>query len=142
MLEIKSNGPDIVSSNYWDTAEARAGKLIVSCNAGAFRVLVPLSQEGFLRDMATAVQCVVSRGPWPDRGLPDGFEILFDDSTIGPFALHLSPESFDRLPTAENVGDKWILSVWTRGPVKRLERPCAYRIVSEIPWLKPWKGSN
>ena len=56
----------------------------------------------------------------------------------------LSIESFDRLPVAENVTGEWVLSVWTaprRGkPRQALSRPCRYRIVPRIPWLKPWEA--
>jgi hypothetical protein len=142
-LQIASSGATITSTNYWDLPEARAGKLFVSCNAGAFRVLVPPVAESVIPDMATATQCVVSRGPWPERGLSDAIEILFDDGTSDPFALHLAVQSFYHLPTVEDVGDKWVLSVWKRGPtapIKALERLCAYRVVESIPWLRPWKG--
>ena len=140
-IVVENDGPEILSTNYWGLAEAKAGKLLVSINAGAFRVLVPPSSESAITDMATATQCVVSRGPWPGQGLADAVEILFDDGTNDPFALHLAVESFDRLPLAEDVGDKWVLSVWTKGSVKRMERLCAYRLVPRLPWLKPWKGS-
>lgn len=142
MLEIRNHGPLILSTNYWDSPAALAGKFLVSANAGAFRLLLPGSQEGFLDDMKTAKGCAVSRGPWPTMRLADAFEILFDDETSDPFALHTVPESFDRLPTAENVATEWILSVWTqprRGrPHKALERPCRYRLAPSIPDLRPW----
>lgn len=140
-LIIENDGPRIVATNYWDLPAARAGKVLVSINAGAFRVLLPPALEPALADMATARECVVSRGPWPGAGLRDALEILFDDGSDSPYALHLAPESFDRLPTAENAGLAWILSAWTqprRGvPHKALERPCYYRIVDCLPYLKP-----
>jgi hypothetical protein len=142
-LRIKSHGPLILSSNFWDLPEAKLGKLLVSCNAGAFRVLVPVAAEVYLDDMRTAKGCAVSRGPWSAQGLSDAFEILFDDGTTDPFALHLAPESFvDTFPTAQNTAGEWVLSCWTRPrrgrPHKALERPCRYRIAVRIPYLRPW----
>jgi hypothetical protein len=68
-------------------------------------------------------------------------EILFDDGTDSPFALHLSPESFDLLPAEPPAGREWVLTVWElqQGtPQRALERPCHWRRVPRIPWLKPW----
>jgi hypothetical protein len=142
VLEIRSHGPLILSTNFWGSPHERAGKLCVSTNAGAFRVLVPASQEGFLSDMLTAVGCAVSRGPWPAEGRTDAVEILFDDATTHPFFFLLSIDSLDRLPTAEDTAGEWVLSVWTqprRGrPHLALQRPCRYRVVPRIPCLRPW----
>lgn len=141
MLRVENHGPLILATNFWDLPEAKLGKVLVSLNAGAFRILLPASAEPTLDDMRTAKECIVSRGPWPAQGLPDAMEILFDDGTDGPFALHLSPQSFDRLPIDDDAAKEWILSVWTRPrrgrPHKALERPCWYRRVPSIPWLKP-----
>ena len=48
--------------------------------------------------MRESRECVLSRGPWPAAGLADAVEILFDDDSEEPYALHLPPESFDLLP--------------------------------------------
>lgn len=140
-LVIRNHGPLITSSNYWELPAAKAGKLFVSINAGAFRVLIPPALESAISDMLTAKECLVSRGPWAAMRLPDAFEILFDDRTADPFALHLSPESFDRLPMDEDIAIPWVLTAWTaprRGkPHRALERPCWYRRVPAIPNLKP-----
>lgn len=141
MLTIKNHGALILESNFWDSEQAAAGKLYVSLNAGAFRLLLPSGIESVIADMTTAKECVVSRGPWSQAGLNDALEILFDDHTSDPFALHLSPETFDRLPAEEDAGREWVLTVWTsrRGkPRQVLSRPCFYRRVPRIPWLKPW----
>lgn len=142
-LIVGNHGPLIVSSNYWDLPECSLGKVLVSLNAGAFRLLLPPSYEPALADMATAKECVVSRGPWPERRVADAFEVLFDDRTTDPFALHLSANSFDRLPTAEDAAKEWLLTCWTRprrgAPHKALERRCWYRVVPQIPWLEPRK---
>ena len=153
MYEIKNHGPLILSTDYWGSAMERAGKFYVSVNAGAFRLLVPATQEGLVPDMRAAKGCAVSRGRFHDtfgldhlvgtfREGADAIEILFDDLTTNPIALHFSPESFDRLPTAENAGREWVLSVWTQPrrnkPHKVMDRPCRYRLAAKIPDLRPW----
>jgi hypothetical protein len=141
-LVVENDGPLLVGSNYWGLPMARAGKILVSTNAGAFRLMVPRSLEYAIAEMNTARECVVSRGPWPNFPLEDGFEILFDDCSANPFALHLSPGSFDRLPTDEDIGIPWTLAVYTAPrrsgrPHRAFQRPCWYRRVPRIPWLKP-----
>lgn len=140
-LVIENHGPLMLRTNFWGSEIERAGKLYVSINAGAFRLLVPRSQEPILSDLRTGKSVVISRGPWPWAGLADALEILFDDGTETPFALHLSPESFDRLPLDSDAGREWLFAVWTaprRGrPHKAIERPAFYRRVPQIPWLKP-----
>ena len=140
MLRIENHGPLLIASNFWESEEEAAGKFFLSTNAGAFRLLVPRSQEPAVSEMATAREVIVSRGPWPAVGREDAIELLFDDRTDTPFALHFSIETLDRLPLDTDVGREWIFSAWTvprrRGPHKSLERPCWYRRVARIPCLQ------
>lgn len=140
MLRIQNHGTLITACNYWDLPEAAAGKFLVSINAGAFRVLIPPAHEPSIGDMQTAKECLVTRGPWPAMKLDDAFEILFDDRTSDPYAIHLTPGAFDRLPTDADIAIPWVLTCWTsrRGkPRMALERPCWYRRADRIPHLKP-----
>lgn len=140
VLQIENHGPLLIASNFWGTEMERAGKFYLSINGGAFRLLVPRSQEPAVTEMATAREVIVSRGPWPAEGRDEGIELLFEDGTDAPFCLHLSIESLDRLPLAEDAGREWVFTAWTaprRGrPHKALERPCWYRLVPKIPWLR------
>lgn len=63
ILEITNHGPLITGTNYFDSELAAAGKLYVSVNGGAVRVLLPPAMYGVLADMRSAKYCVVSRGP-------------------------------------------------------------------------------
>lgn len=143
-IVIENHGPLILSSNYWESEMAKAGMFFVSVNAGAFRLLLPPSSVGELAEMRTAKGVAVSRGPWPDMKLADAFSILFDDESPDPYTLVASPESFDRLPTAENTTGDWVFSVWTWNrpgkPHKSLERPCRYRLSTRLPDLRPWEA--
>jgi hypothetical protein len=71
MLIVHNDGPDIRSSTSWQTDMARQGPCCLSTNTDAFRLLVPKTYEGALREMRTATVCVISPGPCPDMGLLD-----------------------------------------------------------------------
>jgi hypothetical protein len=139
ILEIKSHGPLILATNYWQTEHSLYGKFFCSVNAGAIRLLVPDVHRAAIEDMRAARQVILSRGPWPAMGLPEAVELLFDDLSDSPFAIHLGPESFDVLPAEPSAGQEWILSVWDQKkgrPHKAVERPCHWRRVPRIPWLR------
>jgi hypothetical protein len=143
VLTVENDGSLVLASNFWGSEYDRAGTFIVSTNAGAFRLLVPQSHEGSVIDMAAGKGVAVSRGPWPDAGLADAFEVLFDDGTSDAFALHLSPESFDRPPAAGDVAGEWAFTAWLAplaggGPRLALGRPCRYRLSERLPDLRPW----
>jgi hypothetical protein len=144
LLRIENHGPLILSSNYWSSDAAGAGKLYLSTNAGAFRLLVPAHLEPAVSEMATGKVAVVSRGPWPEKRLADALEILLDDGTENPWCCHLDANSVDRMPLDSDAGKEWVFTVWTRPrrkgsrPHKALERVAYYRRVESLPWLKPY----
>jgi hypothetical protein len=143
MISIANHGPLITATNYWDSELARAGKLWVSINAGAIRVLLPPQLYGALADMRQARECVLSRGPWPAERRREAIEIMWDDGSDAPFALHLTPESFDLLPGEPEPNREWVCTVWVQrdgAPHKALERICHWRRVGRLPWLKPWSA--
>lgn len=141
MLTITNDGPRIASTSYWQTEHALRGALYLSINAGAFRVLVPPALEDQIPDMATATTVVISRGPWPDQQRDDAIELLFDDGSSSPYALHLAVAQVDRLPLNADAGQAWTCTVWTAGPhgtaVERLSRPAIYRRSKRLPDLRP-----
>jgi hypothetical protein len=51
LLRIDNDGPRILACNFWGSEVERAGKLYVSLNAGAFRLLVPAAVQSFPRRM-------------------------------------------------------------------------------------------
>ena len=85
----------------------------------------------------------MSRGPSPERRLPDALEVLFDDGTDDPWSLHLSPQAVDRMPLDTDSAQPWVLSVWTHRvgttATKALETPCHYRRVRRLPDVLPWQ---
>jgi hypothetical protein len=138
-LTVKNEGPEIASSNFWETDYERRGLFYLSLNAGAFRLLVPSVHDSVIAEFRTAKEIVISRGPWEAQGGRDSIEILFDDGTDDPFSLHLDAQQLDRLPAADDAGKKAIFTAWLKGPTCAYVSDCFYRIVPEIPWLKPWE---
>ena len=142
MLSIHNHGPLITSTDYWESQLAGAGKVFCSVNAGAIRILLPPSAYTFLADMRPARYCILSRGPWPAESAQDAIEILFEDDSDAPFALHLTAASFDVLPAAPDPGRGWVVSAWISKdgrPHKALEKLCHWRQAPYLPCLKPWR---
>lgn len=144
MLSIENDGPDIVSSNFWDTEYARDGYYFLSFNAGAARLLMPRQHRSALRDMRTAGEVIISRGPWPAHLREDAIELMFEDGSTAPFALHFGLEQVDRVLPADDEGRQLVFTVWAwaRGPVKALELPARYRRVATIPCMDPWPNGS
>lgn len=145
LIRIDNHGPLITGTNFFRSDLAGAGKLYLSVNAGAFRLLVPPHLEPAVSEMATGTVAVISRGPWPAEGQADALEVMLDDGTDSPWCCHLDTRSVDRLPLDEDAGRGWVLTVWTRPrrvgsrPHKALERPAYYRRVERLPCLRPWE---
>lgn len=142
IIATSNDGPRIVSSTYWGSPHERAGKIHCSCNAGAIRVLLPRSMAHLVDEMSTARHIVVSRGPWPEEAKEDAVELLFDDGSESPFALHLGAESWALLPGDPGAGS-WSLSIWTADQIGEplllaSWESCWWRQVARIPCLEPW----
>ncbi len=137
LFQVENAGPEILSTNYFETEHAALGYIFLSVNAGAFRLLLPPTLEVQLAEMKTGRIVVISRGRWRER---DALEIMFDDGSRDPYCLHLGIEQVDRLPSRADDGrDDLLFSVWTSGPRKVWECRCAYRMVATLPCLEPWK---
>lgn len=139
ILTINNDGPQIVSTNYFDISLARRGAFYVSINAGAFRLLVPPTYEQAIADFQTAREVIVSRGTWQGK---EALELLFDDHTDNPYSIHVGPGQYDRLPLASDAGKAWQFSAWVKHGQqlqRAYESPCYYRVVRSLPYLKPWE---
>lgn len=125
-------GPAIESTNYFDTAHAASGLFYVSINAGSLRLLVPDAQIPTLSEMRTGRECIVTRGRM--RGALV-LELMFDDGSDAPFALHIDMRQCDR-DTVERVADMPV-TAWTRhGQVAAW--PGRYRTAATLPCLRSW----
>ncbi len=143
-ISIENDGPNIIRTNYFETANARTGFVYLSINAGAFRLLVPDEKApAVIGEVHNATEVIVTRGPWPEHGRSDGLEIMFEDGTDNPYALHLGTESIDRLPAdtdrdRKDSPPRWRLTIWT-SKEKIADFPCRYRLAKRIPWMKAWQ---
>lgn len=77
-------------------------------------------------------------------GRAEAAEVLFDDRSDSPFALHTELAAFDRVPPDSDAGKPCRLSVWVlaqdgRTPAKVIDLPCVYRRARAIPDLRPWE---
>jgi hypothetical protein len=141
--KFENDGRELVATTWWQSEQARAGKVFCSCNAGAIRLLLPRQMESQAREMRTAKYVIVSRGPWPQMQLDEAVELLFEDGSDSPFCLHLSASSFDLLP-ADPGAEDWVLSVWAEcdgRPNKLMELPTRWRRSAQLPDLRAWEDT-
>lgn len=141
LLEIDNDGPEIVSTNFWETEMASRGMFFVSTNAGAFRILVPDSIKSQIPEMRKgAKHFVVSCLPSDQWTLGSySVEVLIEDRSDNPYVFHLDSGGIDRGIGPDSVGIEWKASVWeNRGgkPHRVFERPAFVQVVPSIPWMK------
>ncbi|NMG30581.1 hypothetical protein [Aromatoleum evansii] len=134
---IVNDGPAVSGTDYFDSPPAKAGYLYLSWNVGAARLLLPDNRHGWLNEMATASEVIISRGPWSAARGRDALELMFEDGSDAPFAIRLTMEQTDRLPTEMVIADGLDFHVLTRnGQV--LQFPARYRRVGALPCMAPW----
>lgn len=135
---IRNNGREIVETDYWRSERAARGYVYLSINAGAFRLLVPKILEKEIKEMQTAKEVIISRGPWSQGGRDDALELLFEDGSDEPYSMHIVKEQVDRMPSSSDDGREFVFSIWTEEG-KEAEFVCKYREVNRLPYLKSWK---
>lgn len=138
MIQIANDGPLLKSTSYWQSAYARRGAVFLSMNAGAWRILVPPAlAASALPEMRTGKEVIFSRGPWEAMGRAEAIEVMFEDGSDTPYALHVGQEQWDRLPLDEDQGHPIRALVYTAGGLQ-LELPGRYRRVAELPCMLSW----
>jgi len=133
-LTITNAGKKVESRNYFDSEQARQGKMYFSVNAGCILMLLPDNMHNLIPEFQTGKRIIISRGPLPEFGREDSFEIMFDDASDNPFALHVGMNQWDMIPKKDNG---WEFAIWTRQRCV-LQKKCYYRVVESLPCLKPW----
>lgn len=134
---ILNDGPTVSATDYFDSPAAKAGYLYLSWNAGAARLLLPDNRHDWLNEMASAREVIISRGPWTAARGRDALELMFEDDSDAPFAIRLTMEQTDRLPTEAVIADGLDLHVLTRNG-QMLQFPARYRRVGALPCVQPW----
>lgn len=138
MFLIANNGAEIAKTDFFDSDLAAQGLLYLSWSAGAARLLVPDNRHGWLNEMATAREVIISRGPWPAKRASDALELLFEDGSDSPFAVRIGVEQTDRLIPDQRIATDLNVLVITRAGVA-LRLPGRYRRVAQVPCMKRWE---
>lgn len=147
MITIRSEGPRLLSTNYWSTEHARRGLAYLSVNAGAFRLLLPAALvTSVLTEIAAAplVATVITRGRLPSGA--EAYEVLWDDGSDEPFSLTVDVRQADRLVPASETGRAVALALYGPGPsdesVALLRSDEAHFRCAPLPCLRPWTSSD
>lgn len=120
MIEIQNDGPEILSTNYWQTEHAQHGLLYLTGNGGTWRLLVPPAAGEMIAEMRTGKSVTIE----PSIQAPGRcWDIVFEDGTESPYAVALDKQQVDR----KMEPGKCTLSVWTRAG-KAMELPCVIRL--------------
>ncbi len=140
IIHIRNNGQMIDATNYWTSSLARSDKVFFSVNERCVRLLLPASE--FLDDgvFAKTQYVIISRGII--RGM-DAYEVLFEDGSNTPFAIHTLATQWDRLIAKTDDGRTDIcFHVYHQasdGQPKLLKQWAArFRVVGHLPHLRPW----
>lgn len=115
LISIGNVGPEIASTNYWESDQAQKGLMHVSPNAGVLRLLVPQKWESVLSDMRTGKKVTVENSI-VRKGAVD---VVFEDGTQSPFFVSLDRRQFSGIPKR----GAWGFSVWTQEG-KQIELTC------------------
>jgi hypothetical protein len=134
-MMVRNNGPYLLDSNYWESEMCRSEFVYFSSNAGAVRILLPNTKD--LNAILTGKEVILSRGPWPQMGLVDAMEVMFEDNSESPFVFHTCIAQWDRLPAHNDIGRQFKCLIYTEGPKLQMELPLWYRIVPSLPYMKP-----
>lgn len=141
-LLIENDGQEIVATNFWETEMADKGAFYLSTNASAFRLLVPTQHAGEVAEFQSAKDIILTRGPWSNAQQHNAMEILFDDGSDTPYALHLGQAQVDRWPLPEDAGRTLTFTAWILKDGKAhcaYRAECYYRTAPKLPYLKPRK---
>jgi hypothetical protein len=143
VILVRNDNHKIAETNYWDSEKAKKGFYYMSLNAGYYRLLVPEGNDSFIKEISTANEVVISRGPAqqmnPPR--PDAFEIMFEDGSDCPYSITSTPDCWESYPGKENEGWFGKFAVYcksSKDPVIEFTR-VYYRRVKSLPCLEPVK---
>jgi hypothetical protein len=136
---IENNGPEILSSNFWDSDKAN---FFLSVNDGAARLLIPDSRIDEIQKMITSKLVILSRGPcWPQFD-KDAIEIMFDDGSKTPYSIQLTTEQTDDWVPSSMCCRNLTFSAWGKNAIKIFERPARFRMVKRLPCLEALRKSD
>jgi hypothetical protein len=136
LITIKTKGSQFLSTNYFSTAHAAAGRAYLSWRPGFGRLFIPDSKLYDIEAMKKCEHVIVSRGQMDDI---ECLEVMFENATSTPPALHLPIDMTDReLPDGDN-GNEFVFQAYSSDG---LEFECKgyYRLVDVMPCLLALNG--
>ena len=137
-IHIENDGPGIKSTNWWSLPQGQR-LFLATVNAGCLRLLVPPGKVTLLPEMKDGVKQVVfsvCERPSSNRFVA---EILFDDGSPAPFAIHLSANQLLFVPDRRDDLGRFPFYVFVdhNGPVRVLSTEVFVRFVPTLPCLDP-----
>lgn len=140
-VRVRLEGQDLVESDYWDSVLAARGVLYLVGHADGAALLVPRSLEYALPEMRTGREVILTRGPWPEQEQSDAVELLWEDGSDAPFAVHVSAAQCSGLAALGRDGSTLACRVYTLGPDGRPQLAgtwrARFRTAESLPCLKP-----
>jgi hypothetical protein len=140
MLWIHNDGKEVSDTNYFETIRSLNGKFAISIHERTMRLLLPISISGQYNHLVSEIGKIQSIAISQNRDKM--WEIMFDDCSDAPLALHFTETSFlDFLPRFK-WDDGWIdLYIYEKkdGKIEKTYGRKAYlrSINGKIPCLKP-----
>lgn len=142
-LIIHNNEKEIRETNYWETEYAAKRYFYLSINAGCVRLLIPENLSPMaIKDMRSFKQIVLSFLKPYITTEGQTIELMFDDKSNSPFAIHMNNAQIDRFLSKIEPGTVAHFIAYTKGLVKIIDTKCGIRLVNEIPCLKPWSNTH
>lgn len=107
---ISNSGQEIFLTSYWSTDHARTGHMYWSWNAGALRVLLPVSSMRYLEMLPPlGTPCAYLQYGVPE--FPGCPTLLWEDDPLRPFYVVVSRSQVNRVLPASDHGKEATL-IW------------------------------
>ena len=137
MITYTNNGPELVSTNYWDTPYGKE-LTAYTANAGTMRLLIPNKRKRQILDVIRdCYYVVVSTLRNPVAG-QFAIEFLFEDHSASPYVIHCCPEAcLGLFPSSDPSPIERPFTIWTKGPRKLATLRAYSRFVPMLPYMKP-----
>lgn len=144
-FEIRLQGGRVASTTYWQTLGARNGMTYLQWSPRGAHLLVPRSCMTHTLDMLICRQVVVSVGRMAEfENCGDVYEVMFDDGSDAPFAIHLvaddssSKDSLDTDQWEPEHGSTRCIEIVAEVGVASFVKVCHFREVASLPSRAPW----
>lgn len=148
VLLVNDQNGGVWETNYFLTAHAAAGLVFCSYWNDCFRLLVPASLSGDVREMMTGQYCIVTRGHEEKTGRVM-YEFLFEDNSSSPFCVIIEEEAFLGLVPGKGslCRSDLSLSIWLESddckhPSCGGSMLARFRAADRVPCLKPWPAGG